>query len=151
MIRRVAQAGLLLVAGLAACSGSASSRPKARSAASALDSLPPSRRDAALLGREVFSLVDQAADYEGSHMGHPPATLLQMGVESLAPVFVRRIRVVSDTAVVTVAFRKPRGRTVESCEGNAEILEQATLRGGTFDILCTTPAGAINKYKVPAP
>jgi hypothetical protein len=151
MTRRAAEAVLLLAAGLAACSGSASSRSKAPSATSALDSLPPNRRDAALLGQEVFSLVDQAADYQGSHRGRPPETLRQMGVESLAPVFVRRIRVVSDSAVVTVAFRKPRGRTVESCEGNAEILEQATLRGGTFDILCTTPSGAISKYKVPAP
>ncbi len=151
MTRRAAQTGLLLVAGLAACSGSASSRSKAPAAESALDSLPPNRRDAALLGREVFSLVDQAADYQGSHRGQAPETLRQMGVESLAPVFVRRIRVVSDSAVVTVAFRKPRGRTVESCEGNAQILEQAALRGGTFDILCTTPSGAISEYKVPAP
>ena len=151
MTRRAARAGLLLVAGLLACSGSASSRSKAPSAESALDSLPPNRRDAALLGREVFSLVDQAADYQGSHRGRPPETLRQMGVESLAPVFVRRIQVVSDSAVVTVAFRKPRGRTVESCEGNAQILEQATLHGGTFDILCTTPSGSISRYKVPAP
>jgi hypothetical protein len=151
MTRRGARAVLVVVAGLAACSGRASSHSKTRSATSALDSLPPSRRDAALLGREVFTLVDRAADYQGSHLGHPPATLREMGVESLAPVFVRRVRVVSDSAVVTVAFRKPRGRTVESCEGTAEILEQATLRGGTFDILCTTPSGAIAKYQVPAP
>jgi hypothetical protein len=150
MTHRAIQAATLLVAGLAACSGSASSRTKAASG-SALDTLPPNLRDAALLGREVFSLVDQAADYQGSHGGRPPATLRQMGVESLAPVFVRRIRVVADSAVVTVAFRKPRGHTVESCEGDAQVLEQASLRGGTFDILCTTPSGAIAKYPVPAP
>lgn len=150
MTPRAIRAATFLVAGLAACSGSAPSRTRAASG-SALDTLPPNLRDAALLGREVFSLVDQAADYQGSHGGQPPATLRQMGVESLAPVVVRRIRVVGDTAVVTVAFRQPRGRTVESCEGDAEILEQATLGGGAFEILCSTPSGTINKYKVPAP
>jgi len=150
MTWRGAQAVLLVVAGLAACSRSAS-KSKAAIGASALDSLPPNRRDAALLGQEVFHLVDRAADYQGSHRGHAPATLREMGVESLAPVFIRRIRVVSDSTVVTVAFRKPRGRAVESCEGNAEILEQATLRGGTFDIRCTTPSGATTQYQVPAP
>ncbi len=134
MSRQGARAVLLVAAGLAACAGSSSSKSKAPPPSSALDTLPPDRRDAALLGREVFQLVDKAADYKGSHRGNPPATLRQMGVESLAPVFVRRIRVVSDSAVVTVAFRK-----------------EATLRGGTFSILCATPSGAINRYQVPAP
>jgi hypothetical protein len=74
-----------------------------------------------------------------------------MGVESLAPVLVRRIRVVSDSSVVTVAFRQPRGRTVASCEGTAQVLEEASLSGGTFTIVCTTAAGSISKYEVPAP
>jgi hypothetical protein len=151
MSRQGVRAVLLVAAGVAGCAGSSSSKSKAPSSSSALDTLPPDRRDAALLGREVFQLVDKAADYTGSHRGNPPATLRQMGVESLAPVFVRRIRVVSDSAVVTVAFRKPRGRTVESCEGTAAILEEATLRGGTFSIVCATPSGAINRYQVPAP
>jgi hypothetical protein len=145
MTRRVALAALLVAAGLAACAGSSSSKPKGSARSTALDTLPPDQRDAALLGREVFQLVDRAADYKGSHRGNPPSTLRQMGVESLAPIFVRRIR------VVTVAYRKPRGRAVESCEGTAAILEEATLRGGVFSVVCTTPSGAIGKYQVPAP
>lgn len=151
MTRWVALAALLVAAGLAACAGSSSSKPKGSARATALDTLPPEQRDAALLGREVFQLVDRAADYKGSHLGNPPSTLRQMGVESLAPIFVRRIRVVTDSAVVTVAYRKPRGRAVESCEGTAAILEEATLRGGVFSVVCTTPSGSIGKYQVPAP
>jgi hypothetical protein len=148
MTRRVLPAGLLVLM-VAACGGSSS--PKTPSRTSALDTLPPDRRDAALLGREVFRLVDRAADYKGSHRGRPPADLREMGVESLAPLLVRRIRVASDTSVVTVAFRQPRGRTVASCEGTPQLLEEASLRGGTFSIVCTTASGSIAKYEVPAP
>lgn len=149
MTRRVFPAGLLVLM-VAACGGS-SSTSKTPTRTSALDTLPPDRRDAALLGREVFRLVDRAADYKGSHRGRPPVDLRQMGVESLAPVLIRRIRVVSDTSVVTVAFRQPRGRTVASCEGTPQLLEEASLRGGIFSVVCTTASGRIAKYEVPAP
>jgi hypothetical protein len=149
MTWRVFPAGLLVLM-VAACGGS-SSPSKTPTRTSALDTLPPDRRDAALLGREVFRLVDRAADYKGSHRGRPPVDLRQMGVESLAPVFVRRIRVVSDTSVVTVAFRQPRGRRVAACEGTPQLLEEASLRGGIFSIVCTTASGSIAKYEVPAP
>jgi hypothetical protein len=148
MSPRGTRALVLAAAALAACAGSKAKTP---TRTSALDTLPPDRRDAALLGREVFELVDQAVDYKGSHRGQPPASLRQMGVESLAPLLVRRIRVVSDSSVVTVAFRKARGRAVASCEGTAQILEEASLRGGTFSVICTTPSGSISKYQVPAP
>ncbi len=150
MTRRASGAVLFVLAGLAACADSSPSS-KAPSRSSALDSLPPERRDAALLGREVFRLTDRAADYKGSHRGRPPADLRQMGIDSLAPLIVRRIRTVSDSSVVSVAFRQPRGRTVASCEGTAEILEEATLAGGTFTVVCTTASGTIARYEVPAP
>lgn len=149
MSRPAARAVLLMFAGIAACAGSSS--PKAPRHSSALDTLPPARRDAALLGREVFRLIDRAADYKGSHLGHPPTDLRQMGVESLAPLVIRRIRVVSDSSVITVAYRQARGRNVASCEGTAQVLEEATLSGGTFTVLCTTASGTIAKYEVPAP
>jgi hypothetical protein len=147
---RSARLVLLMLAGATGCAGSSSSS-KAPKRVSVLDTLPPDRRDAALLGREVFRLADRAADYKGSHLGHPPTDLRQMGVESLAPLVVRRIRVVSDSSVVTVAFREPRGRTVASCEGTPQILEEATLNGGTFSVVCTTASGTVARYQVPAP
>jgi hypothetical protein len=148
MTRAAALAMLLLAAAGAACAGTSSA--KRRRPVHAIDTLPPKLRDAALLGREVFDLVDRAADYKGSHHGRPPGSLRQMGLDSLAPLFVRRIAVVSDSPVVTVAFRQPRGRAVAACEGGLRILEEATLGGGRFTVLCTTPSGSIVKYEVPA-
>lgn len=108
-------------------------------------------RDAGLLGREIFELVDRAADYRGAHLGHSPRSLREMGVDSLTPLLVRRIAVVGDSPVVTVAFRRPEGRALAACEGGLEVLEDAALKGGRFGILCTTPAGATARYEVAAP
>jgi hypothetical protein len=148
MSRRPGRAILLVLAGVAGCAGDS---PKPPRRTSVLDTLPAERRDAALLGREVFRLIDRAADYRGSHLGHPPTELRQMGLDTLAPLLVRRIRVVNDSSVVTVAFRQPAGRKVASCEGGPLVLEEASLSGGTFTVVCTTPTGGSGKYEVPAP
>jgi hypothetical protein len=148
MSRRPARTILLVLAGVAGCAGSS---PKPARHTSVLDTLPPARRDAALLGREVFRLIDRAVDYRGSHLGHPPVELRVMGIDSLAPLFVRRIRVVNDSSVVTVAYRQPAGRSVRACEGNPRILEEATLSGGTFTVGCVTRDGGSANYEVPAP
>jgi hypothetical protein len=139
--------GVLLAAALWACGGAGSDAAPDRGRG--LDALPPHLRDAAYLGREIFDLVDRAADYKGSHRGKPPRSLKQMGLDSLAGPVVRRIATVSDSSVVTVAFRQPRGRSVASCEANARILEEAALNEGKFTLVCTTPSGAITKHEVP--
>ncbi|MGH7628165.1 MAG: hypothetical protein ACREOF_02025 [Gemmatimonadales bacterium] len=138
--------GVLLAAALWGCGGAASDGPDR---SRGLDAVPAELRDAAFLGREIFDLVDRAADYKGSHRGRPPRSLKQMGLDSLAGPVVRRIRTVSDSSVVTVAYRQPRGRVVASCEANARILEESALNEGRFTLLCSTPSGAITKYEVP--
>jgi hypothetical protein len=147
MTRRAAR-GVLLAAALCSCGGTGSEAAPDRGRR--LDELPPEIRDAALLGWEIFELVDRAADYRGSHRGRPPRSLKQMGIDSLAGPVVRRIATVSDSSLVTVAFRQPRGRTVASCEANGRILEEAALNEGKFTLVCTTPSGAITKHEVPA-
>jgi hypothetical protein len=137
----------LLAAGVAC---GRESKAKAPAAARDVDTLPPDRRDATILGREVFQLVDRAVDYKGSHRGRPPQSLRQMGIDSLAPTLVRRISTVSDSSVITVAFRQPRGHTVVSCEGNARLLEEASLTS-QFTVVCSTPSGAIDQYQVTPP
>ncbi|HET7599841.1 MAG TPA: hypothetical protein VFK09_06090 [Gemmatimonadales bacterium] len=144
-----ATGALLLLAALGACRDSSSTRTPA--ADRAVDTLPPELRDATILGREIFGLVDRAADYKGSHRGRAPQSLRQMGIDSLAPLVVRRIAVVSDSAMVTVAFRQPRGRRVASCEANARILEEAALNGGKFSLVCASASGALARYEVAAP
>jgi hypothetical protein len=144
---RVAARGVLLAAALYGCGGERSNAGPDRG--QGLEALPAEVRDAAFLGREIFELVDRAADYKGSHRGKPPRSLKQMGLDSLAGPVVRRIATVSDSSVITVAFRQPRGRTVASCEANARILEEAALNEGKFTLVCTTPSGAITKHEVP--
>jgi len=139
----------LFMLGLAllACSGSAgsSSRPGARS------DLSPEQRDAEALGREIFTLVDRAMDYRGSHQGRPANTLRQMGIESLTQVMVRRVANVQREPVVTVAFRQPAGREIVSCRGDRQVLEDAFVNGGRFTIMCTTRTGAQRPIEVGGP
>ena len=145
---RAAARRVLLAAALWGCGSTASDAGGDRGRG--LETVPPELRDAALLGREIFELVDRAADYKGSHRGKPPRSLKQMGLDSLAGPVVRRITTVSDSSVIMVAYRQPRGRTVASCEANARILEEAALNEGKFTLVCTTPSGAIAKYEVPS-
>jgi hypothetical protein len=112
------------------------------------EQLPPDKRDAYRLGREVFELVDRAVAYRSSHRGRPAATITQMGIESLTPATVRRVVNVQREPVVTVAFRKGDGRQIVSCRGDSQILEDASLNGGRFTLMCTTSAGAQRPMEV---
>jgi hypothetical protein len=53
--------------------------------------------------------------------------------------------------VITVAFRKPDTREITSCRGDSQILEEATLNGGQFTVMCTTSSGAQRPMKVGGP
>jgi hypothetical protein len=121
--------------------GSSSSRPRASSA------LSPDERDAQVLGREIFELVDRAVDYRGSHRGRPPATLKQMGAESLTTTTVRRIVNVQREPVITVRFRQPTGRQIVSCWGESKILEDASVNG-RYTLMCTASSGAQRPMEV---
>lgn len=100
---------------------------------------PPT--DPELLGREVFELVDQAVDYKGSHRNRAPTTLRLLGLDSLTPTTVRRISITDNVPTLTVAFRKPAGRTVASCQGDPRVLEEASLNEGQFSVYCSGPSG----------
>jgi hypothetical protein len=112
--------------------------------------LPPDRRDAEYLAREVFELVDRAVDYRGSHRGRPAKSLRQMGVDSLTPATARNLINLDRQPVVTVTFRKVDGREVTSCRGDSQILEEAALHGGRFTLMCTTRTGAQRPIQVGA-
>jgi hypothetical protein len=104
--------------------------------------LPPDRRDAESLGREVFELVDRAMDYRGSHRGRPARSLRQMGIDSLTPTTARHLITVDREPIVTVQYRKADGREIMSCRGDSQILEEAAINGGRFTLMCTTRSGA---------
>jgi hypothetical protein len=110
--------------------------------------LPRDRQDAETLGREVFDLVDRAIDYRGSHRGRPAASFRQMGIDTLTPTTVRRLVTIEREPVVTVAFRRTENREITSCRGDGQILEEATLNGGRFTLMCTTSSGAQRPVRI---
>ena len=141
---------LALVLGVAAAPRSREGA--GRPAAAADDpALPLDQRDADLLGREVFELVDRAVDYRGSHRGRPARSLRQMGVDSLTPATARTLVSVEREPVVTVQFRKADGHAVTSCRGDSQILEEAAINGGRFTLMCTTRTGAQRPIQVSGP
>jgi hypothetical protein len=134
---------LMLALVIVGCSGTGNSSSRARPASD----LTPEQRDAQVLGREIFELVDRAVDYRGSHRGRPPATLKQMGVESLTTTTVRRVVNVAREPVVTVRFRQPAGREIVSCWGESKILEDASVNG-RYTLMCTASSGAQRPMEV---
>ena len=134
---------VLLALAVAGCTGTGSSSSRARPSSS----LSPDERDAQILGREIFELVDRAVDYRGSHRGRPPATLKQMGAESLTTTTVRRIVNVQREPVVTVRFRQPAGRQIVSCWGESKILEDASVNG-RYTLMCTASSGSQRPIEV---
>jgi hypothetical protein len=144
MSRRSSWLVILIVVASAGCEHGGNSRPRRATDDS---NLSPDERDAAVLGREIFELVDRAIDYRGSHRGRPAATFRQMGVESLTTNTIRRVVNVQREPVVTVTFRQPAGREIVSCRGDSQILEQAAV-DGSFTIMCTSSSGAQRPMEV---
>jgi hypothetical protein len=144
MSRRALGCLLALAWAAGACGGDKA--PEARSAARRPAS--GSEADADALGREVFDLVDRAVDYRGSHRGRPASSLRQMGVDSLTPATARVLVSVEREPLVTVSFRRTDAREIVSCRGDSHILEEASLNGGRFTLMCTTRAGAQRPMQV---
>jgi hypothetical protein len=144
MSRRNGRLFLLLLS-LASCSKGETNRPVDAQPSS---SLPADQRDAELLGREVFELVDRAIDYRGSHKGRPAVTFRQMGIDTLTNLTVRRLVNVDREPVITVAFRKADTREITSCRGDSQILEESSINGGRFTLMCTSRAGSQRPIRV---
>jgi hypothetical protein len=144
MSRRFFWLVILLVWAAVGCDQRAKASPRRATDDS---NLPPDERDAHILGREIFELVDRAVDYRGSHRGRPAADFRQMGIESLTTATVRRVVNVQREPVVTVTFRQSAGREIVSCRGDSQVLEQAAVRG-LFTIMCTANSGAQRPMEV---
>lgn len=132
----------ILIGLLAACRPAEPART-ADTPAAALD-------DQRVLGRELFELIDRAADFHSSHRGRYPASVAQMGVDSLTPTTVRRLSGGAGPLMVTVEFRRPAGHTLASCSGGADALEGASLNTGTFAATCITPEGDVQPLELEA-
>lgn len=97
--------------------------------------------DAEKLGREIYRLLDRAADYRGAHRGQAPRFLRDLGIDSLTPELARVIRGSGAEATATVSFRNTAGHGYTSCSGDLNMLESAVLADGRYELRCTTPAG----------
>ena len=142
---RAAAGAVLALVLLAACGAKEAAPP---AAGESRPNLPRDRQDAETLGREVFDLVDRAIDYRGSHRGRPASTFRQMGIDTLTPTTVRRLVNLGREPVVTVAFRRTETREITSCRGDSQILEEATLNGGRFTLMCATRSGAQRPMRI---
>lgn len=127
---------------LAACRPGEPSRT-ADAPAAALD-------DQRALGRQLFELIDRAADYHSSHRGRYPASVAQMGVDSLTRTTVRRLSADAGVLTVTVEFRRPAGHALASCSGGADALDGAALSTGSFPATCITPEGDVQPLRLDA-
>lgn len=125
---------LLLVA---SCSGG-ETRGASRSAATS--ARPDPQSDADRLGREIYSLVDQAMSYRSAHRGRPPRSLRELGVDQLTPETSRTLTPRGRDPVVTVEFRNLDQHALKSCTGGGDVLEEASIRG-SFTLTCTTTTG----------
>jgi hypothetical protein len=95
----------------------------------------------AVLGREIYDLVDRAMSYRSSHRGRLPRNLRELGVDELTPTTSRELSVADNIPAVSVGFRSGSNHTVARCRGTSAALEEATLSGGRFSLICNLLAG----------
>ena len=137
---------VLLAMGFALACGSGGDTSKPDAAASPAD---PAQAEAELLGRDLADIVDRVMAYRSAHQNRLPSSLRQAGIDSLAPQFVRRLGRQGSEPLVTVVFRRTDGRLVTGCSGTSAVLEDASLRGGAFEVSCTVAAGGVQTFTVP--
>lgn len=136
--------GFLLVS----CGGSdrpasGSTRPDEPAQATAASA----EEDVAVLGREIFDLVDRAMSYRSSHRGRLPRTLRELGIDELTPTTSRTLTVSGTVPTVTVGFRSTAAHTLSNCRGTSAALEEAALSGGAFSLICNLVAGGTTTLK----
>ncbi len=127
-----------LAVALAACGKHEAASASAGAPRTAADS---AEADATALGREIYHLLDLAADYRGSHRNRLPRSLRQLGTDSLTGTIARRVDARGSDFVAGAAFRDPTGHYWTSCEGELKVLEDAVIGAGRYTLTCTSPSG----------
>lgn len=138
---------VLLLCATAAC-GNGGKKKKAAPKAPPVD---PVVEDAAVLGRELKEIVDRVMSYKSSHRNALPNSLRQVGIDSLTPVFIRRLSRQGNDPLVTIAYRRRDGHPVALCRGTNVVLEDAMLREGKFDLVCEMSGGNIRNFVIEPP
>lgn len=137
--------GLLLALWLVSCGGDPSPRSRAEAVAPPAD---PAQADADALGHELYDIMDRVMAYRSSHRNRLPTSLRQAGLDSLTPMFVRRLTRQGSDPLVTIAFRRPEGHVLRSCTATSLVLESSMLHDGTFELRCELVAGGSGPFRV---
>lgn len=130
---------------LAACSGK--DKPAAAPIAAA-DSASTPQAEATVLGRELYDLVDQAMSYKSAHRGRLPRSLREMGVDQLTRSTSRTLTISGGEPTVQVEFRNLNVHALRNCRATSSILEEASISGGEFAVVCSTVTGGSTTLKV---
>lgn len=129
------------------CSGSDRPSRAAGTAGSTESAQGSAEDDAAVLGREVYDLVDRAMSYRSSHRGRLPRSLRELGIDELTPTTSRTLTVAGTVPTVSVGFRSGANHTLVSCRGTGTLLEEASLSGGEFSLICDLVSGGTTTLK----
>ena len=130
---------------LAGCSGKDKPAPAPITAA---DSASTPQAEAVVLSRELYDLVDQAMSYKSAHRGRLPRSLREMGVDQLTHSTARTLTVSGGEPTVQVEFRNLGVHVLRNCRATSSILEEASISGGEFSVVCTPVTGGSTTLKV---
>jgi hypothetical protein len=129
------------------CGGSDRPASRAETSSSQTAATATAEEDVAVLGREIFDLVDRAMSYRSSHRGRLPKDLRELGIDELTPATSRSLTVADNIPTVSVGFRSPSNHTIAGCRGTSALLEEAALSGGQFSLICSLPSGGTTTLK----
>lgn len=139
----------LLALLLAACGDA---KPTANSADAAPAHLPKgassAAEEAAVLGKELFGVMDRVLAYKASHFSNLPRDLPVAGIDSLTRTTVRRLSASNGVPTVSVVFRQREGHALQGCSGTNKVIEDSMLNGGAYEVQCTLSSGETQAFTV---
>ena len=105
------------------------------------------QNEATQLGAEITNVLDRVLAYASARSGRAPATVAEVGLDSLTPKVVRRVSRQGLDIVVTAAFRRPAGRAVTECHGSNRVLEELSLMGH-YELTCSVAGGGVRTFTI---
>ncbi len=132
-----------------ACKSEERKQADARAEVQAEQHTPQGSAD--MLGRELSEIMDRVMAYRSSHRNQLPNSLRQAGLDSLTSLFIRHYSRQGNTPSVTIRFRNTSDRAVASCTGTNQVLEDAVLHDGRFDVSCEMTAGGSQNFTIEPP
>jgi len=129
----------------AACGGG--DKPGAAQRTEAASGQDQAQNEATQLGAEITNVLDRVLAYASARSGKAPATIAEVGMDSLTPKVVRRVSRQGLDILVTAAFRRPAGRAVTECHGTNRALEELSLMGH-YELTCSVAGGGIRTFTI---